>query len=70
MAKFENRMRWGVASLLGLMLSTGMIQIQAKPIEVGQPFPVLSLPSLQDGRAMNVLDFRARPLLLHLFASW
>ena len=37
---------------------------------VGQPFPHIALPLLDDGRPVSVSDFRGRKLVLHVFASW
>ncbi|MHC4991114.1 MAG: TlpA family protein disulfide reductase [Planctomycetota bacterium] len=42
----------------------------APPIEVGQPFPDLVLPSLENGEPMSISDFRGRKVVLHVFASW
>lgn len=38
--------------------------------EVGQPFPGLAFPRLDDGRTTSLADFRGKKLLLHVFASW
>jgi hypothetical protein len=38
--------------------------------DVGSPFPVIALPSLDGGRPMSVEDFRGRKLVLHIWASW
>jgi len=35
-----------------------------------QAFPVLALPSLADGKALSIEDFRGRKIALHVFASW
>ena len=40
------------------------------PIEVGEPFPDLRLPTLEDGRLRSIADFRGERLVLHVFASW
>ena len=39
------------------------------PIEVGKPFPELTLPTLTGERA-SIRDFRGRKVMLHVFASW
>lgn len=39
-------------------------------IEVGQPFPAIVLPSLDDGEPMSIRDFRGEKVVLHIFASW
>lgn len=42
----------------------------APPIEVGQPFPDLVLPALNGDEPMRISDFRPKPVVLHIFASW
>ena len=37
---------------------------------VGQAFPDLVLPSLDDGRPLSLADFRGKKVILHVFASW
>ena len=39
-------------------------------LEVGDRFPELVLPSLDDGRQLSVASFRGRKLVLHVWASW
>ncbi len=36
---------------------------------MGQPFPVLTLPKLEGGRA-SLADYRGEKVVLHVFASW
>ena len=55
----------GLALLLVLATS-----VFAADLEVGQPFPALSLPSLTDGSPTSVRDFRGQKLVLHVWASW
>lgn len=43
---------------------------QTPRIEVGQPFPNLLLPRLEDGSAASVSDYRGQKLVLHIWASW
>lgn len=38
--------------------------------EVGQAYPVDSLPSLDGGTPLSVARFRGRKVVLHQFASW
>ncbi len=38
--------------------------------EVGQPYPGIAFPRLDDGRTASLVDFRGKKLLLHVFASW
>jgi hypothetical protein len=37
---------------------------------VGQMFPTMVFPSLEDGHPRSVADFRGKKLVLHIFASW
>jgi len=37
---------------------------------VGEPFPLLVLPSLEDGSPLSVASFRGKKLVLHIWASW
>lgn len=39
-------------------------------LKVGQTFPSLALPSLEDGRPRSITEFRGEKLILHVFASW
>jgi hypothetical protein len=59
--------------LLGLA-GTTRAQAQSRSsttrFEVGQPFPAVALPALEDGRTASLADFRGKKLLLHVFASW
>jgi hypothetical protein len=38
--------------------------------EVGQPFPLVLLPSLENRNPMSVADFRGKKLVLHIWAAW
>ena len=38
--------------------------------EVGEPFPSLAFPSLEDGKPTSLADFRGHKVILHVFASW
>lgn len=38
--------------------------------EVGEPFPTLAFPSLEDGEAISMADFRGHKVILDVFASW
>ncbi len=64
------------APLLGLLLLAGcatekpMTFPEDVRIEVGQPFPGLILPTLEDGSPSAVARFRGKKTLLHIFASW
>ncbi len=37
---------------------------------VGEPFPSIALPSLDDGKLRSIDAFRGQKVVLHLFASW
>jgi len=39
-------------------------------LEIGQPFPNLVLPAMDDGRPLSIVDFRGEKVVLHVFASW
>ena len=52
-------------------LSIGITALAAPPaLEVGQPFPEITLPSAQDGTPMSIASFRGKKVILHVFASW
>ncbi len=36
----------------------------------GKPAPELALPSLNDSALRTLADFRGKPVVLHVFASW
>ena len=38
--------------------------------DVGDRFPEIVFPSLDDGTPTSIADFRGKKLLLHVFASW
>ena len=39
-------------------------------VRVGEPFPLLVLPSAEDGRPASLEENRGRKVVLHVFASW
>ena len=39
-------------------------------LELGEPFPNLTLPAMRDGQAMSISDYRGKRVVLHIFASW
>jgi hypothetical protein len=53
--------------LLACGLSSSTAQAQWK---VADRFPVISLPAAEDASFRSVADYRGRPLLLHIYASW
>ncbi len=58
-----------LAISVSVALGTGA-SAQSPQFEVGQPFPDIVLPSLEDGRPTSIADFRGKKLILHVFASW
>jgi hypothetical protein len=59
------------AGMLGLLGTSLGAWGQVPPaIRVGEPFPDLVLPRLEDGRPASLADFRGTKLVLHVFASW
>ena len=56
-------------ALLALAPGGAMAQSPTE-IEVGQPFPEIRLPSLDDGRPVSIADFRGEKVILQVFASW
>ena len=38
--------------------------------KVGQRFPDLVLPSIDNGRPTSIAAYRGKKVLLHIFASW
>ncbi len=47
-------------------------QQQELPVgfQVGEAFPTLAFPALEDGQPTSMADFRGERLILHVFASW
>ena len=54
----------------GSETSTTSDTSRRSPFQVGQPFPDLTLPALEDGRPASIRDYRGRKVILHVFASW
>ena len=57
-------------ALAFLAISSCVMNITASSIKVGEPFPTILLPSLEDGRARSIQELHGQKLMLHLFASW
>lgn len=53
-----------------LILGDTVIFAEQPRIEVGEPFPDIVLPALDDGSARRISDYRGHKLILHVFASW
>ncbi len=45
-------------------------QRRDSPLAVGDLFPDLAFPSLEDGTPARLSDFRGKKVMLHVFASW
>jgi hypothetical protein len=60
------------ALLLGAALNGARARAETpeQGLEVGQLFPLVAFPALEDGSPRSVADFRGRRLLLQVFASW
>ena len=58
--------------LLGALLASPAEPAQSDGYEprVGEPFPRLVLPSLEDGSPLSVTSFPGKKLVLHIWASW
>lgn len=61
-------------AVLATAVWSGTANAQTRPevtgFRVGEPFPQIAFPSVDDGRPMSLADFRGQKLLLHIFASW
>ena len=58
--------------VLGFTVLTLSQGVKAEPpvMNVGQPFPDIAFPSMEDGSPMSIADFRGKKVILHVFASW
>ena len=54
----------------GSETSTTSDTSRRSPFPLGQPFPDLTLPALEDGRPASIRDYRGQKVILHVFASW
>jgi hypothetical protein len=67
-------MRYLRNSLAGLVLLGLVCEVlaasEAGEMEVGKPFPLISLPALEGGHPKSVADFRGKKLVLHIWAAW
>ncbi len=50
--------------------SASAAQRRDSPFAVGDIFPDLAFPSLEDGTPTRLSDFRGKKVMLHVFASW
>ena len=37
---------------------------------VGEPFPVIAMPSIDGSTPFSIQKFRGKKVILHIFASW
>jgi len=58
------------ASLVPEEVATSSAQRRDSPFAVGDLFPDLAFPSLEDGTPTRLSDFRGKKVMLHVFASW
>ncbi len=56
-----------VGTVVALVSSGALAGTQ---LEVGEPFPALTLPSMADGKPMSISDFHGRKVILQVCASW
>jgi hypothetical protein len=47
-----------------------LLLAQSSPFRVGEPAPVIALPSGEDGAPVSLADFRGQKVMLHVWASW
>lgn len=66
----QSVLKTAIMGLVTISASLPSIASTAPPIEVGEKFPDVLLPSLEDGSAMRLSDFRLKPVVLQIFASW
>jgi len=53
------------------MLSTPFSAMaQEEGLQIGDRFPEIVLPSLENGTPLSIASFRGRKLVLHVWASW
>ncbi len=58
------------ASIDGTEAAASSAQRRDSPFAVGDIFPDLAFPSLEDGTPTRLSDFRGKKVMLHVFASW
>jgi len=57
-------------ALMSTLLTLAITASAAPQLAIGEMFPQLTLPSISDGAAVSIEQFRGQKLLLHIFASW
>jgi hypothetical protein len=68
----------GVRVAVAVLLLAGLSVARADSLalrpaprfSVGEAFPLIALPVIEDGRARSIADFRGQKVVLHVFASW
>jgi len=68
-----NRLVVCVATLVAVLAIHGHAAVaadEAVRLEVGQPFPIILLPRLEDGLPDTLVNYRGQKLIMHIFASW
>jgi hypothetical protein len=55
---------------MAISLEDAMAKPSSTGFKVGEPFPNLVLPSLEDGKPLSLARFRRQKVILHIFASW
>ena len=53
-----------------LLLGATLAGAEEYEPRVGEPFPHLILPCLEDGSPLSMTSFRGKKLVLHIWASW
>ncbi len=60
-------------ALLTLLVTGSQVAMPQAPsprFKVGQVFPDLVFPSIDDGRPTSIAAYRGKKVLLHIFAAW
>ena len=60
-------------ALFAVLLAGSQMAAPQEPssrFKVGQPFPNLVFPSVDNGRPTSIAQYRGKKVLLHIFASW
>ena len=60
----------GVLLLAVIGMTAPAMALGTGRIQVGQPFPELVLPRIDDGEPLSLASYRGRKVVLHVFASW
>ncbi len=63
-------LRYALALASLAMLTAGAAGAAPAGFDVGDAFPEVVLPALDDGRPLSIAAFRGRKLILHVWASW